>query len=52
MVASDNILEEKTICSFLKIWTPSEKPVYMPVYLVYEIPSNGKYFKKFVVNSV
>ena len=40
MVGSDNILAEKQYVIFRKILSPSEKPVFAPLYSLFEIPSN------------
>ena len=62
MVAFDNILREKHYEQFAryenqyvllrKILIPSEKPVYAPVYSLFEIPSTENYFKQFVAKSL
>ena len=46
MVASDNILGGKRYVLFRQILIPSEKPVYAPVYSLFEIPSKENYLKK------
>ena len=50
MAASDNIIGEKQYVLFRKILTPSEKPVYAPVYSIFEIASNEHSFETFVAN--
>ena len=52
MVACDNILWEKQYVIFQQILIPLEKPVYVPVYSLFEIPSNENVFKQFVPNSL
>ena len=52
MVVSDNILGEKTICPISKNFDSSEKSVCVPVYSLFEIPSNENFFKQFVANSM
>ena len=50
MVAYDNTLWEKQYVIFQQILIPLEKPVYAPVYSLFEILSN--FFKQFVANSL
>ena len=52
MVAYDNTLREKQYVIFQQILIPLEKPVYAPVYSLFEILSNDKSFKQFVANSL
>ena len=52
MVAYDNILWEKQYVIFQQILIPLEKPVYAPVYSLFEILSNENFFKQFVANSL
>ena len=52
MVAYDNILWEKQFVIFQQILIPFEKPVYEPVYSLFEILSNENFFKQFVANSL
>ena len=52
MVAYDNILSEKQYVIFQQILIPIEKPIYAPVYSLFEILSNEKFFKQFVANSL
>ena len=52
MVAYDNILWEKQYVIFQQILIPIEKPVYAPVYSLFEILSNENFFKQFVANSL
>ena len=47
MVAYDNILEEKQYVIFRLILIPLEKPVYAPVYSLFEMLSNENPFKQF-----
>ena len=37
---------------FRQILIPSEKPVYAPIYYIFEIPSDENSFKKFFANSL
>ena len=52
MVACDNILCEKQYLIFQQILISLEKPVYAPVYFLFEILSNEFFFKQFVANSL
>ena len=52
MAACDNILWGKKYVIFQQILIPLEKPVYAPVYSLFEILSNEIFFKQFVANSV
>ena len=52
MVASDDIFGEKQYFLFRKILIPSEKPVYAPVYSLFEILISVNCFKQFVANSL
>ena len=52
MVAYDNILWGKQCVIFQQILIPLEKPVYTPVYSLFEILSNENFFKQFVANSL
>ena len=52
MVSYDSILWEKQYDIFQQILIPLEKPVYAPVYSLFEILSNEIFFKQFVANSV
>ena len=52
MVAYDNMLGGKQYALFRQILIPSEKPVYAPVYSLFEILSNENSFKQFVANSL
>ena len=52
MVAYDNILGEKQYAIFRLILIPLEKPFYAPVYFLFEMLSNGNFFKQFAANSV
>ena len=52
MVAYDNTLREKQYAIFQQILIPLEKPVYAPVYSLFEIQSNENFFKQFVANSL
>ena len=47
MVAYGNMLGEKQYALFQQILIPSEKPVYMPVYSLFEILSNENSFNFF-----
>ena len=51
MLAYDNILWEKQYVIFEQILIPLEKPVYSPVYYLFEIQSKENFFKQFVANS-
>ena len=52
MDAYDNILWEKEYIIFQQILIPLEKPVYAPVYSLFEILNNKNSFKQFVANSL
>ena len=52
MVAYDNTLWEKQYVIFQQILIPLEKPVYAPVYSLFEILRNENFFKQFVANSL
>ena len=52
MDAYDNILWEKEYIIFQQILIPLEKPVYAPVYSLFEILSNEIFFKQFVAHSL
>ena len=52
MVAYDNTLWEKQYVISQQILIPLEKPVYTPVYSLFEIPSNEFLLKQFVANSL
>ena len=52
MVAYDNTLWEKQFVIFQQILIPLEKFVYAPVHFLFEILSNGSFFKQFVANSL
>ena len=52
MVAYDNIFWEKQYVIFQQILIPLEKPVYAPVYSLFEILSNEIFFKQFVAHTL
>ena len=52
MVAYDNTLWEKQYVIFQQIFISLEKPVYAPVYSLFEILRNENFFKQFVANSL
>ena len=52
MVVSDNIVGKKQYVLFRQILIPSGKPVYAPIYSLFEIPSNENSFKRFVAKSL
>ena len=52
MVAYNNTLWEKQYVIVQKTLIHSEKPVYEPVYSLFEILSNENFFKQFVANSL
>ena len=52
MIAYDKILWEKQSVIFQQFLIPLEKPVYAPVYSLFEKLSNENIFKRFVTNSL